>query len=72
MDVNSYLVEWLAKERLRELGNALARQQLAASLRPRSPLRVRLGLALIGLGQRLQGSRRARVAAPPAGASAAS
>ncbi|PYN88765.1 MAG: hypothetical protein DMD87_09010 [Candidatus Rokuibacteriota bacterium] len=71
MDVNSYLVEWLAKEHLRELGGALARQQLAASVRPRSPLRVRLGLALIGLGQRLQGSR-TRVAAPAAGASAAS
>jgi len=70
MDMNSYLVEWLAKERLSELRTSLERQQLAASLRQRSPLRVRLGLALINLGQRLQG-RRAGVATPAAGASAA-
>lgn len=55
MDMNSYLVEWLAKEHLGELRTALARQQLAASVR-RSPLRVRLGLALISFGRRLQGS----------------
>jgi hypothetical protein len=67
MDMNSYLVEWLAKERLGELRTALARQQLAASLRERSALRVRLGLALIGIGRRLQGSR-SGVAAPAAGA----
>ena len=59
MDMNSYLVEWLAKERLVELRTALARQQLAASVRRSSPLRVRLGLALISFGQRLQGSHAA-------------
>ena len=69
MDMNGHLVEWLAKEHLRELHAALARQQLAASLRPPSPLRVRLGLALISLGQRLQGSRPG-LAVPAAGASA--
>jgi len=57
MDMNSYLIEWLAKERLGELRTALARQQLAASLREPSALRVRLGLALIALGRRLQGDR---------------
>ena len=71
MDMNSYLVEWLAKERLSELHASLARQQLAASLRPRSPLRVKLGLALISFGQRLQGSGPG-VAAPAAGAPTAS
>ncbi len=71
MDMNSYLVEWLAKERLRELRTSLARQELAASLRQRSPLRVKLGSALISFGQRLQGIRPG-VAAPAAGASAAS
>ena len=71
MDMNSYLVEWLAKERLSELHTSLARQQLAASVRRRSPLRVKLGLALVSFGQRLQGSR-AGVAAPAAGASIAS
>jgi hypothetical protein len=57
MDMNSYLVEWLARERLAELRTALARQQLAASLREPSALRARLGVALIGLGRRLQGNR---------------
>ena len=71
MDMNSYLIEWLAKERLGELRTALARQELAASLRGPSVLRVRLGLALIGLGQRLQGNR-SGIAAPAAGAPASS
>ncbi len=71
MDMNSYLVEWLAKERLSELRAALAREELAASLRQPSPLRVKLGLALISFGQRLRGSR-AGVAASAAGASTAS
>ena len=56
MDMNNYLIEWLAKERLGELRTALARQQLAASVRQPSPLRVRLGLALIDFGRRLQGN----------------
>jgi len=59
MDMNNYLVEWLAKERLGELQAALARQQLAASVRRPSSLRVRLGLALIGFGRRLQGNDKA-------------
>jgi hypothetical protein len=71
MDMNSYLVEWLAKERLGELRAALARQQLAASVRQSSPLRVRLGLALIAFGRRLQGSHGA-LASRASGAPAAS
>ena len=71
MDMNSYLIEWLAKERLGELRSALAQQQLAASLREPSVLRVRLGLALIGLGRRLQGNR-SSIAAPAANAPVAS
>jgi len=55
MDMNNYLIEWIAKERLGELRSALARQQLAASVRQPSPLRVKLGLALIGFGRKLQG-----------------
>ena len=56
MDMNLYLVEWWAKERLDELRAALKREQLAESLRQRPPLRVTIGLALISLGQRLRGS----------------
>jgi len=56
MDMNNYLIEWIAKERLGELRSALARQQLAASVRRPSPLRVKLGLALIGFGRKLQGN----------------
>jgi len=71
MDMNSYLVEWMAKEHLCELRTALARQQLAALVRQPSPLRLRLGLALIGLGRRLQGSD-AALARRATGAPAAS
>jgi hypothetical protein len=58
MDMNLYLVEWWAKERLDELRAALNREQLAEALRERPPLRVTVGLALISLGQRLRGLRR--------------
>jgi hypothetical protein len=57
MDMNSYLVEWLANERLGELRGALARERLVASLGTRSSPRLRLGATLIGLGRRLQGDR---------------
>ena len=70
MDMNVYLVEWWAKERLGEIRAAVEREQLADSLRQRPPLRVTLGLALISFGRRLQGSR-AGVSAPAAGTSAA-
>jgi hypothetical protein len=70
MDMNLYLVEWWAKERLDELRAALKREQLAEALRERPPLRVTVGLALISLGQRLRGNA-AGTGAPTAGTSAA-
>ena len=70
MDMNVYLVEWWAKERLDELRAALKREQLAESLRQRPPLRVTIGLALISLGQRLRGNA-AGTGAPTAATSAA-
>ena len=71
MDMNNYLIEWMAKERLGELRAALARQQLAASVRQPSPLCVMLGRALIGVGRRLQGND-AALARRASGAPAAS
>ncbi len=71
MDMNVYLVEWWAKERLGEIRAAVVREQLAESLRPRPPLRVTLGRALINFGRKLQGSDSA-VGAPAAEASTAS
>jgi hypothetical protein len=71
MDLNVYLLEWMAKERLHEIQAAAVRERLAESLRQRPPLRVTLGLALINFGQRLLGNR-ARATAPAAGAPAAS
>jgi hypothetical protein len=70
MDLNMYLVEWWAKERLDELRAAVVREHLAESLRQKPPLRVTPGLALISLGKRVQGSA-AGTAAPTAGTSAA-
>ena len=70
MDLNIYLVEWLAKERLGEVQAAVVQERLAASLRPRPSLRVALGVRLISLGQRLRGNA-AGTGAPPAGTSAA-
>jgi len=70
MDMNVYLVEWWAKERLGEIRAAVEREQLVESMRRRrAPLRVGLGHALISIGQKLQG-RAARVGAS-AGTSAA-
>jgi hypothetical protein len=58
MDMNIYLIEWLAKERLGELGAAVIREQIAEAVRQRPTLRMMLGQALISLGWRLQGSGR--------------
>src|SRR5258706_289271 len=54
-----------------ELGAGVVREQLAGSVRQRPPFRVALGLALINVGRKLQGSH-AAVGAPATGASAAS
>ena len=62
MDMNIYLVEWYAKERLGEIRTAVEREHLVESMR-RRPLRAVLGQALISIGRKLQG-RDARVGAP--------
>jgi len=69
MDMNVYLVEWRAKERLGEIRAEMVRERLAESARRRPLFRVALGLALTSIGRKLQGSRR-RVGAPATGASA--
>jgi hypothetical protein len=71
MDMNVYLVEWYAKERLGEIRAAVVREQLAESSRQRPPFRVTLGLALIKFGRKLQGNQ-AAVGTPATGTSAAS
>jgi hypothetical protein len=71
MDMNVYLVEWWAKERLGEIRAAVVREQLAESLRRRPRFRVALGRALINFGRKLQGNRTA-VGDPAAGTSVAS
>jgi hypothetical protein len=58
MDMNIYLIEWLAKERLGELRAAVIREQIAEVVRQRPTLRMMLGLALMSLGRRLRGSGR--------------
>ena len=63
MDMNVYLVEWMAKERLGEIRAAIVREQLAESARRRPSLRVALGLALVNVGRKLQGDRAAMSAA---------
>jgi hypothetical protein len=63
MDMNVYLVEWMAKERLGEIRAAIVREQLAESARRRPSLRVALGLALVNVGRKLQGDRTALSAA---------
>jgi hypothetical protein len=56
MDANLYLVEWWANERLAEQRAAAVRAKLVESLRARRPLRMAVGLALVTLGRRLEGS----------------
>jgi hypothetical protein len=57
MDMNLYFAEWLVRERLAEARAAGARDAVLHAARPR-PVRVRLGLALVSLGRRLQGGAR--------------
>jgi len=58
MDMNLYFAEWLVRERLAEARSAAARSALVGAAVPaRRPVRIRLGLALVRLGRRLQGSR---------------
>lgn len=53
MEINDYALVTLANERLAHAREAAARRALLTSLTPRVSLRVRLGGALVALGQRL-------------------
>ena len=54
MDMNEYCVQMLAHERLRDFrAEARAMALRAAAARPRTPLRVTVGHALVRLGHRL-------------------
>jgi hypothetical protein len=55
MDTSDYALAHLANERLTHAREAAARRALLATLTPRPPLRVRVGGALVALGQRLLG-----------------
>jgi hypothetical protein len=58
MDMNAYALEMLARERLVELRAKRERLDRVRAATVASPsLRVALGRALIGLGQRLQAVR---------------
>jgi len=64
MDMNEYSLTFLANERLAEARELAARRALVASLTPRAALRVRLGRALVTLGQRLLAAPARRVPVP--------
>jgi hypothetical protein len=53
METSDYVLAVLANERLAHAREVAARRVLLASLCPRAALRVRLGGALVALGQRL-------------------
>ena len=56
MDMNLYVAEWLIRERLAQARAAGVRSALLDAAMPeRRPMRVRLGMALVSLGRRLQG-----------------
>jgi hypothetical protein len=57
MDVNAYVIEHQVRERLEDARAAAMRRALVAEARGRRVSRVRaaVGVALIGLGQRLLG-----------------
>jgi hypothetical protein len=61
MDMNVYLLEWLAKDRMAQVRADALRAKLPDGLL-RPPLRVVLGLALVRLGRRLQGAGAAKAA----------
>ena len=56
MEMSDYALALLANERLAHAREVAARRALVASLTPRASLRVRLGGALVALGQRLLGA----------------
>ncbi len=57
MDVNTYALEMLARDRLARARREAADHALATrAARPRASVRLRLGLLLIGAGRWLRGS----------------
>ena len=58
MEGHEYLLEILVRERLDDARALTARHALVARSRPpRVPFRVRIGRALVALGERLAGAR---------------
>jgi hypothetical protein len=53
MDMNEYCLSELARERLQEMRAEARAMALRAQARPRPPLRVTVGHALVRLGNRL-------------------
>lgn len=57
MDIHEYFLEHLVRERLHDARSTTARRALVLDSRPpRTPLRARLGAALVVLGERLAGA----------------
>jgi len=66
MDVNSYVLEVLVRERLAEMRAMGERSARLREAREKSrPLRFALGHALIRMGQRLRGARSSRTVTEP-------
>ena len=53
MDMNEYCVQMMAQQRLDDLRAAANARALRATARPSTPVRIRLGRALVRLGNRL-------------------
>ncbi len=65
MDLNAYVMETLSRYQLEELrAGAAVRSQLREAARPRKPLRVTVGLALIRVGTWALGPTRRPLARP--------
>jgi hypothetical protein len=57
MDMNHYCLGTMAQERLADMRADAARYALRVQARPRPPLRIAVGLALIRIGRLLAGTR---------------
>jgi len=64
MEMSDYALAQLANERLAHAREVASRRALVRSLAPRESLRVRLGGALVALGQRLLGAPARHAPAP--------
>jgi hypothetical protein len=64
MDMNSYAIELIARQQIAERHAGAARHEMVrAATRPRRPLRIAIGLALIRLGTWALGPTHRRLAA---------